>query len=151
LGIAQGGNFAAEDGTPHVTIVVDSAQIPVLLFDPKAVLRNVRLEGDAEFAQALSQVLQNLRPEPEEDLARFVGDAAAVRIVGLLRAIAEQIRAGGARLSATTADYFAAENPLLVTRQEAERFSADVASLRDTAERVEKRLERLERSRERSR
>jgi len=144
LGIADGGLFEVATGDPHVTISVDSAQLPAFFFDPNAILRNVRLSGDAEFAQALSQVLQNLRPEPEEDLARFVGDAAAVRIVAMLRAIATQVREGSARLASTTADYFATENPLLATREEAERFGRDVADLRDAAERLAKRLERLE-------
>lgn len=146
LGVAEGGQFAAGSGEPTVTIAVDSAQLPAFLFDPQAILRNVRLEGDAEFAQALSQVLQNLRPEPEEDLARFVGDAAAVRLVGFLRAVAVQVREGGARLAATAADYFAAENPLLATRTEADGFARDVADLRDAAERLAKRIERLENS-----
>jgi len=144
LGVAPGGRFEVGSGEPNVTITVDGAQLPALLFDPRAVLRNVRLSGDAEFAGALSHVLQNLRPEPEEDLARFVGDAAAVRIVGFLRAVATQMREGSNRLAATAADYFVAENPLLVTREEVESFSNAVVSLRDAAERLGKRLERLE-------
>ncbi|HTT09577.1 MAG TPA: SCP2 sterol-binding domain-containing protein [Burkholderiaceae bacterium] len=144
LGIAAAGRFEVGTGAADVTIKVDPAQAPALLFDPQAMLRNVRLSGDAEFARALSHVLQNLHPEPEEDLARFVGDAAAVRIVGFLRAVAAQAREGGARLAATTADYFVAENPLLVTREEAESFGRAVASLRDDVERLGKRIDRLE-------
>jgi ubiquinone biosynthesis accessory factor UbiJ len=144
LGVVEGGRFEVGSGEPHVTIAVDGAQLPALLFDPQALLRNVRLSGDAEFAQALSQVLQNLRPEPEEDLARFVGDAAAVRIVGFLRAVAAQVREGGARLTSTTADYFVAENPLLVTRDEVQTFGTAVADARDAVERLAKRIERLE-------
>jgi ubiquinone biosynthesis protein UbiJ len=144
LGVAEGGRFEVGSGEPHVTIAVDGAQLPALLFGPQALMRNVRLSGDAEFAQALSQVLQNLRPEPEEDLARFVGDAAAVRIVGFLRAVAAQVREGSVRLTATTADYFVAENPLLITREEAQAFNTAVAELRDSVERLAKRIERLE-------
>lgn len=144
LGVTPGGRFEVASGEPHVTITVDGAQLPMLLFDPQAILRNVRVSGDAEFAQAFSHVLQNLRPEPEEDLARFVGDAAAVRIVGFLRALATQVREGGARLTATTADYFVAENPLVVARADADRFAAEVSALRDAVERFGKRLERLE-------
>ena len=144
VGVAEGGLFEVGSGDPHVSIAVDSTQLPALLFDPQALLRKVRLTGDAEFAQALSTVLQNLRPEPEEDLARFVGDAAAVRIVGLLRAVATQIREGGARLTTTTADYFVAENPLLITRAEADTFGANVVQLRDAVERLAKRIERIE-------
>jgi ubiquinone biosynthesis accessory factor UbiJ len=144
LGVAPGGRFEVGSGEPNVTITVDGAQLPSLLFDPQALLRNVRLSGDAEFARALSQVLQNLRPEPEEDLARFVGDAAAVRIVGFLRAVATQMREGSNRLAATAADYFVAENPLLVTREDADSFSSAVAALRDDADRLGKRIEHLE-------
>jgi ubiquinone biosynthesis protein UbiJ len=145
LGITEGGNFAAQQGEPSVTVTVDSTALPQALFDPQTVLRNVRLAGDAEFAQALSRVLQNLRPEPEEELARYVGDAAAVRIVGFLRAAFAQARENTQRLAATAADYFVAENPMLVARDEVESFSREVARLRDDVERMAKRVEMLER------
>lgn len=144
LAVVEGGNFASAADEPVVTVGIDPAAAPGLLFDPSAALRNVRLTGDAEFAQALSFVLQNLRPEPEEELARFVGDAAAVRIVGLLRAALAQAQAGGSRLAETAADYFVAENPMLVGRRAAEDFAREVNALRDAVARIEKRIERLE-------
>ncbi len=138
LGIAADGNFTADGGTPTVTLGVDAAALPQILLDPKAALRNVRLDGDAEFAQTLSDVLQKLRPEPEEELSRFVGDAAAVRIVALLRAALAGAREAGSRLASTTADYLIAENPMLVSRREMAAFAEDVARLRDDVERLEK-------------
>jgi ubiquinone biosynthesis protein UbiJ len=144
LGIDAEGRFALASGAPDVTVSIDPLQVPAALLDPKAMMRNVRLSGDAEFAQALSQVLQRLRPEPEEDLARFVGDAAAVRIVGLIRGALAQARAGGQRLAASTVEYLVTENPMLVARSEAERFSQSVHALRDAVERLDKRLQQLE-------
>jgi ubiquinone biosynthesis protein UbiJ len=141
LGIGADGNFTADAGVPTVTVGVDAAALPRVLLEPKAALRNVRLEGDAEFAQALSSVLQKLRPEPEEELSRFVGDAAAVRIVALLRAALAGAREAGSRLAAQTADYLVAENPMLVSRQDMASFAADVARLRDDVERLAKRIE----------
>jgi ubiquinone biosynthesis protein UbiJ len=141
LAIAADGNFTADAGAPAVTIGVDAAALPRVLLEPKAALRNVRLDGDAEFAQALSNVLQKLRPEPEEELARFVGDAAAVRIVSLLRAALAGAREAGSRLAVQTADYLVAENPMLVSRQEMASFAAEVARLRDDVERLAKRIE----------
>jgi ubiquinone biosynthesis accessory factor UbiJ len=146
LGIAADGNFTADAGAPTVTVGVDAAALPRMLLDPKAALRNVRLEGDAEFAQTLSNVLQKLRPEPEEDLARFVGDAAAVRIVGLLRAALAGAREAGSRLVSQTADYLVAENPMLVSRLEMASFADDVGRLRDEVERLAKRIEMQARS-----
>ena len=141
LAIAADGNFTADTGAPTVTIGVDAAALPRVLLEPTAALRNVRLDGDAEFAQALSNVLQKLRPEPEEELARFVGDAAAVRIVSLLRAALAGVRDAGNRLATQTADYLIAENPMLVSRQEMAAFATDIARLRDDLERLAKRIE----------
>ena len=146
LGISADGNFTADAGAPTVTVGVDATALPRMLLEPKAALRNVRLEGDAEFAQALSNVLQKLRPEPEEELARFVGDAAAVRIVALLRAALAGAREAGSRLAVQTADYLVAENPMLVSRQEMASFAADVAGLRDDVERLAKRIDLRERA-----
>ena len=82
--ITEGGVFAdAERAEPTVTVGADLAALPRALGDPQAVLRNVSLKGDADFAQSLGFVLQNLRPEPEEELSRFIGDAAAQRLVAL--------------------------------------------------------------------
>jgi len=140
LGIAADGNFAADAGAPTVTIGVEASALPRVLLEPKAALRNVRLEGDAEFAQALSSVLQKLRPEPEEELSRFVGDAAAVRIVAVLRAALDGARQAGSRLAVQTADYLVTENPMLVSREQMASFAADVAGLRDDVERLAKRI-----------
>ena len=140
LGIAADGSFSVGSGEPTVRIGVDAAALPQVLLDPKAALRNVRLDGDAEFAQALSGVLQKLRPEPEEELSRFVGDAAAVRIVAVLRAALAGAREAGGRLAAQTADYLVAENPILASRPEMTSFAAEVARLRDDVERLAKRI-----------
>ncbi len=141
LAIAADGDFTAEAGPPTVTIGVDPTALPRVLLEPKSALRNVRLEGDAEFAQALSEVLQKLRPEPEEELSRFVGDAAAVRIVAVLRAALDGARQAGGRLAVQAADYLVAESPMLVSRQEMASFAADVVGLRDDVERLAKRIE----------
>jgi ubiquinone biosynthesis protein UbiJ len=141
LAIGADGSFAADAGEPAVTIGVDAAALPRVLLEPKAALRNVRLDGDAEFAQALSGVLQKLRPEPEEELSRFVGDAAAVRIVSLLRAALAGAREAGGRLAVQAADYLVVENPMLVSRQDMTSFAADVARLRDDVERLAKRID----------
>ena len=86
LQVTDDGTFAVADkGEPAVTIGVALSSLPLAMLDPQAAMKDVRLSGDAEFAQALAFVLQNLRPEPEEELSRFIGDAAAQRLVGFMR------------------------------------------------------------------
>ena len=147
LQVAGEGTLLAVDSAtpPQVTIGVDLAALPNALVDPQALLRDVRLAGDAEFAQALGFVLQNLRPEPEEELSRFVGDAMAHRLVGLLRLALTEGRAAGQRFATTAADYLVTESPMLVARADAEQFGRDVVALRDRVERLAKRVALLER------
>ena len=146
LQVAGDGTLLAVDAAtaPQVSIGVDLGALPNALVDPQALLRDVRLTGDAEFAQALGFVLQNLRPEPEEELSRFVGDAMAHRLVGLLRFALTEGRAAGQRFATTAADYLVTESPMLVARGDAEQFGRDVVALRDRVERLAKRVALLE-------
>ena len=91
-------------------------------------------------------MLQNLRPEPEEDLSRFVGDVAARRIVGLLKLSATHWRQLAENMMESSAHYLVTENPMLVSSQDAAEFSAAVTRLRDDVARLEKRIELQERS-----
>ena len=140
--VTEGGTLAAnDDGAPAVTIGLALSSLPFALLDPQAATKDVRLQGDAEFAQALSFVLQNLRPEPEEDLSRLVGDAAAMRIVGLVRLSASHWRELADRMLDNTANYIVTENPMVVGRDEVAAFVEDVSRLRDDVARLEKRID----------
>lgn len=144
LQVADGGTFAPADGSePAVTIAVALSSLPLAMFDPSAAMKDVRLAGDAEFGQALAYVLQNLRPEPEEDLSRFVGDAAAQRLVAVMRAAASQWKQMAESMLDSTAHYVVTENPMIVGRDDLENFNQDVNRLRDAVARIEKRIDRL--------
>lgn len=148
LRIDEGGVFAdAARLEPAVTVGADLAALPLALGDPQAMMRNVSLKGDADFAQALAFVLQNLRPEPEEELSRFVGDVAAQRIVGFLRSSASHWRELAERMLENSAHYLVTENPMIVGRDDVSEFNAEVARLRDDVARLEKRVELRERLR----
>ena len=144
LQVADDGVFAAANPSePAVTVGIALSSLPLAMLDPKAAMKDVRLSGDAEFAQALAFVLQNLRPEPEEELSRFVGDAAAQRLVGFMRASASQWKQVADNMLDSTAHYVVTENPMVVGRDDLEVFNQDVNRLRDAVARAEKRIDRL--------
>lgn len=109
-----------------------------------AVMKHVKLEGDAEFATQLAKLAEHLRWEPEEDLARIVGDAAAYRIATLVRSAGDQARRTGRNLLDSLTEYFLDENPQVVRRAALGDFDAELARARDALARIEKRVERLE-------
>jgi ubiquinone biosynthesis accessory factor UbiJ len=146
LAVAPGGSFAVSDGGAAAVVVeFPWTSLPLALGSPPGVLKDLRLTGDAEFAQALGYVLQNLRPEPEEELSQFVGDIAAQRIVGALRAVSSHWRQLAEQMTDNAANYFVAENPLLVGRADIAAFTEDTHRLRDDVERLEKRIAELAR------
>lgn len=110
-----------------------------------AVMKHVRIGGDAEFAATLGKLAEHLRWDPEEDLAQWVGDAPAYRLAQTARSVVGHANRAATGLLGSLAEYLLDERPVLVRRAAVETFARDLAALRDDAERLEKRLERLER------
>jgi ubiquinone biosynthesis protein UbiJ len=131
--------------SPNVTIRMKLSDLPLMAQNRERAFSYVQIEGDAEFANVISQVAQSVRWEAEEDLSRFVGDIAAHRLVEGARSAFGVAQATQRKLSENLAEYFLEEQPLLVRPRAVADFSAEVAGLRDDVERLAKRIERLKR------
>jgi ubiquinone biosynthesis protein UbiJ len=137
LAVEPGGRLAVGSGAPSVTITLDPQALAGALFDPGALRRKMRIDGDAEFAQALTDVLAKLRPDPAEDLSRLLGDAPAQRLVDSVSAAMAQLRDTAQRLARQGADYVVAEHPLVLGKQEFAQFTQELAELQDRLDRLE--------------
>lgn len=113
---------------------------------PQAALRSgaVHIEGDAEVAQAFSELLKHARPDLEEELSRVVGDVAAHQIGNFARSAFAFGRRASDTLARNVAEYLQEEGRDLPTRVEADEFIAGVDVLRDAVDRLEARLALLE-------
>jgi ubiquinone biosynthesis protein UbiJ len=128
-----------------VTIAVPPDAVPAFLQGGQAaVMKHVKIEGDAEFATTIAKLAEHLRWEPEEDLARVIGDAPAHRVGVLARSVHEQALRTGRNLLDSLAEYFLDEKPQLVRRSALDTFNAELSRARDALARVEKRVERIE-------
>jgi ubiquinone biosynthesis protein UbiJ len=101
--------------------------------------------GDAELAAALQFLFRNLSWDVEEDLARVIGDLAAHRLVNSAREFLTWQKDAAARIGENLAEYLSEEAAMLAPRPELARYAREVAELRDAVERLEKRLERIDR------
>ncbi|MBI3711507.1 MAG: SCP2 sterol-binding domain-containing protein [Burkholderiales bacterium] len=129
-----------------VRLNIKLADLPLIAQDSTRAVSYVKIEGDADFAQAISQLSQDLRWEVEDDLSRVVGDIAARRVVSGGRQIAHFVGQTHQKVQENFADYFLEENPMLVRPRAVRAFADQVNKTRDDVERLMKRLERLERS-----
>lgn len=109
-----------------------------------AAMKHVRIGGDAEFATTLGRLAEHLRWDPEEDLARLLGDAPAHRIALTARSVVDHAGRASRGLLGSLAEYLLDEKPQLVRQRALEEFAREVSVLREDTERLEKRLERLE-------
>lgn len=138
---------AEAHGAPAVTIRVRLADLPLMAQNRERAFSYVKIEGDAEFANTISLLSQNLRWEAEEDLSKLFGDVAAVRMVALGKTLAQTAQDTHRKIQENLAEYFLEENPMLVRPTAVAAFGAEVNKVRDDVERLLKRLEKLERTR----
>ena len=145
--VANDGQLAEWSGeeAPEVSLRLAVADLPQLLVDGlETAMRHVRIEGNAEFAEALGFVFRHLRWDAEEDLSRVVGDIAAHRLVDGGRRIATEGRRSLERAGGSVAEYLTEESPVLVPRAALPAFAQEVVALRDAVARLDKRVARRE-------
>lgn len=131
----------------QVTIHVKFSDLPLIAQHRERAFSYVKIEGDADFANTISYLSQNLRWEAEEDLSRLFGDVAAVRMVGLAKSLQQTTLETHYKIQENLAEYLLEENPMLVRPVAVQGFSTEVNKTRDDVERLLKRIEKLERMR----
>lgn len=138
---------AGLDAPADVTIRLKLSDLPLIAQNRERSFSYVKVEGDADFANTISKLSQNLRWEAEEDLSKLFGDVLAVRMVSGAKALMKSAQRTHQTVQENLAEYFLEENPMLVRPVAVQAFGAEVSKCRDDVERLMKRIEKLERSR----
>jgi len=145
-GIAGGG--LAGRGVADATII--GAPLSLLGLagaDSAAVIRrgDVRIEGDAGIAQQFRELGGLLMPDLEAGLSQVLGRSGAHLALRGMRAAADWTRAAAWTSVRNVAEYLAHESRDLVSRPEAEHFLRGVERLREQLDRIDARLQLMER------
>jgi len=101
--------------------------------------------GDAEIANSYRELLALARPDLEEELSRLVGDVPARRLSQFALKTLEWARRARRTAGENIAEYLQEESRDLVNKPELDEFLQGVDTLRETADRVDARIARLER------
>jgi ubiquinone biosynthesis accessory factor UbiJ len=131
---------AALSGTPFSYLSLIGAQ-------SEAALRSgdLRIEGNAEVAQAFRDLLKAARPDFEEELSRVIGDVAAHQVGKLARGMWQFGKRVADTFAQNVSEYLQEESRDVVTRVEADEFNDAVDHLRDDVDRAAAKLEQLQR------
>ena len=103
------------------------------------------IRGDAEIANLYHQLFIAARPDPEEELSRWIGDAPARAVSRLAGGAIAWARRTHRVIGENIAEYLKEESRDLVARPEVEEFLHGVDQVREAADRVEARLQALQR------
>lgn len=127
-----------------LTITIKWTDLPLLLQNRSQAMSYAKIDGDAQLANMVSQLSEQLRWDVEADLARVVGDIAALRLHQFGKNMLKTAQERHQSMRENVAEYFLEENPMLMRNEPVQAFSAQVIKTRDDVERLIKRLEKLE-------
>jgi ubiquinone biosynthesis protein UbiJ len=146
--LRPGSAAAPADSRADATIIGGPVSLLALTGDdPQAVIRrgDARIEGDADIAQQFRELGLLLRPDLESHMARLLGRSGAHIAMRGLSAAADWTRTAAWTQVRNTAEYLAHESGDLVSRPEAEHYLRGVDQLREQLDRIEARLQIIER------
>ncbi len=152
IGITPAGLFAMEmqnsqsaESAIDATVTIrlpDDAPLR-LLTDRPSLFANAHITGSAELAETLGFVFRHLRWHAEDDLARFVGDIAAHRLVLGGKRLAQWHVQTAKNFTANITEYLSEETSSLVHRSDVAGFYDALAQLSDDCTLLEKRLQKF--------
>lgn len=130
----------------ELTIPVDHlSKLPAALTssNPDEVLALVYIQGDAGLANAMAQVITQLRLDPEAEIARFTGDLMAVRLVATLKQLMYSGRRSVQHLEANMTEFLGEESGILVHTNYLEVWRSQLQELENQLHSLEQRTARL--------
>jgi ubiquinone biosynthesis protein UbiJ len=147
---AHHGRLALTAGDDSAADAVISGSPPALLQLLKGGARRepgkpaAQIRGDAEIANRYRELFMLARPDPEEELSRWIGDFPARRVSQFAQSLFKLARHARRTAGENIAEYLQEEGRDLVNTTELDEFLRGVDELRETADRIEARLGRLE-------
>ncbi len=100
----------------------------------------VHIEGDAGLAQVVSDLARDLRWDVEDDLSRVVGDVAALRLTGALRAAGNGAREAAGKARDNVAEYLAEESAMAIRRADFDAWRTEVDDLLSRLDALDRRV-----------
>jgi ubiquinone biosynthesis accessory factor UbiJ len=134
---------AASEAVPDATCTLAPSLLPRLAVKDEAAFTQIQTSGDSALLAEIFYLSKHLRWDAAEDLSRVTGDIAAERIVKFAGTAHQQILDGARNLSEAFAEYWTEERPLVAKSTHINQFIQQVDVLRDDVERLEQRINRL--------
>lgn len=108
-------------------------------------IKAAKIRGNIDLANAVNDVVDNIRPDPEAFLASKIGDIAAHRAMGLFNSLKQGAEQLVSRLKDQFTEHVAEGHSVIVPNEQVTHFMAEVDTLRNDVARLQQRVERFNR------
>jgi len=148
--ITPQGKLSALNSADQASLVLEvSAQaLSGLLASPgnlrDQAFKAVKISGDADLAQLIGRLVSQVRWEYEEDLAKWVGDAPANFAVQQAKTMVKAGQAATKDFLQNVVEYVSEERKILLNKRDFMIRKNELNELRDSVDRIEKRIALLE-------
>ena len=133
---------------PSLALEVSASAFSDLVTSPgnlkEQAFKAVKITGDADLAQLIGRLAGQLRWEYEEDLARIFGDAPAHFAVQKGKKFVSATRSAAGDLLDNLVEYVSEERKVLLNMRDFIVHKSELSDLRDSVDRLEKRIHHLE-------
>lgn len=106
---------------------------------------DMEISGDTNLAQRFQEILRQVEIDWEEHLSYWIGDIAAHQVGRLFRTTRSYLQETRATIGMNISEYLRYEKGILPVRDDVTAFVSAVDVLRDDVERLQQRLDRLQR------
>ena len=124
------------------------SQLPFFRSSNAAPVGKVRINGDAELARQLQNLAKNFDPDWDKPFAEVFGAVIGPQISKALREAFKQGVVVARKFGQDSVEFLTEESRDVVSAAEQAAFNEDVDDLRDRAERILARFEKLKQARE---
>ena len=136
-------SFAGETIGADAVIHLPPSLTLRLLANDDAAKMQIKIDGDTHLATQVSNVLQKLHWDIEDDMSHLVGDIAASKISKSSHKVLQTVKKQSIDITEMVSEYWQEEIKILAKKHQVERFITDVDVLRSDTARFEKRLQKL--------
>jgi len=135
-------------GDDEPTLAIDLPANAAVLFlsqGRQGVIKAAKIRGNIDLANALNEVMDQIRPDPEAFLASKVGDIAAHRAMGLFYSLKQGAEDLVGRLKDQFTEHVAEGQSVIAPTPEVHAFMDEVDTLRNDVARLQQHVDRLTR------
>jgi len=128
-----------EDDSVDLEVYISLDALPSILLGIDDFKKKVKLNGDANVASLLNDLIENFDLNMEEKLVVFFGEFNATLITKIFLTIKSELNNFSINFKGMVAEFIDREKTLIPSKNEIENFNNSVDKIRDDVERLQQR------------